>query len=143
MINYIILYIYLLISIMNIDNFLPYEETLRFIEKTGFNLQSPYVFIKIVNDNGEDEIILTLANNIQSVNGEVLSPAYIYEDFIDFIKEKYNYDLYVVSTHEGYEWTIFKSEFGVTHKYTTNIKYTTRGAALNMMMQFFMDKQLY
>lgn len=128
---------------MNINNFLPFEETIKFIEQTGFSEKTPYVFIKILNNDNVGEIILTLANNIDTINGEVLCGAYIYEDFIDFIKEKYNYDLFVTPTLDGYEWCIFKSEQGVTHKYTSNIKYKDRSYALNIMFDFFMKNNLY
>jgi hypothetical protein len=123
---------------MDIHSFLPYEDTIVLKEKTDFNISTPYVFIEIKNDD-ETELMLTLKQNIELSGGEVKSEAFIYADITEFIKTKYNYDLYVTPSVDGYKWHLFKHEnLSVTH-IESSITYKKGIYAMGEGIRYFIE----
>lgn len=123
---------------MDIHSFLPYEDTIILKEKTDFNIKTPYVFIEIKNGD-EAELILTLKQNIELSGGEVKSEAFIYADIVEFIKTKYNYDLYVTPSVDGYKWHLFKHENLSVTQIESSIIYKKDIYAIGEGIRYFIE----
>ncbi len=152
---------------MDINSFLPTEDTIKFIELTGFSINTPYVFIQIkrVKEdiihkyNGLDaefyanlvkngiytdeevfdtELVLTLKDNIGKINGVVLSEAFVISDIVDFIYSKYAFHINIILDN-GFRWQFKKEKNGVVYTIESNIKYNDKQYTFVAAIDFFIE----
>lgn len=89
-----------------------------------------------------DEIALSHISDMYRFGESKLANGYIYDDIIDWLKNKYNYDLYTVPTKKGYKWIISKFNSDVVESNESSVIYPERYEALHNAVIYLIENKL-